>query len=303
MSDAGRVGIDLGGTAIKAGTVSAEGEILARQEIPAHVDEGPEALCERIAGLARELRIESTLGIGIPGLVDRDRGLVTHSPNLEPINGYPMRRELARLLAIDEAGIQLENDANVAALGEHWLGGARGEDHVLLLTLGTGIGGGLILSGQLFIGEGGLAAEVGHLTIDPGGLLCGCGSRGCMETLASATAAQRRAREAGLETDLRLLVGRARRENGPERELLLDVGRDLGRGLAQVLLLLDVRCFLVGGGFGAALDVIEPGVIEGILERSYGRSPADLRLLPATLGADAGWIGAARLCDSRSQSE
>jgi len=295
VSESGRVGIDLGGTAIKAGAVSAEGEVLARQEIPARVEEGPEALCKRIAGLARELKITNTLGIGIPGLVDRDRGLVTHSPNLLPINGYPMRRELARLLSIDEAGIQLENDANVAVLGEHWLGGARGEDHVLLLTLGTGIGGGLILGGKLFIGEGGLAAEVGHLTIDPGGLECGCGSRGCLETLASATAAQRRAGEAGLATDLKVLTDRARLGAGPERELLREVGRDLGRGLAQVLLLLDVRCFLVGGGFGAALDVIEPGVIEGILERSYGRSPEDLRVLPATLGADAGWIGAARL--------
>ena len=121
-----------------------------------------------------------------------------------------MRDEVARLLAIDPAGIRLENDANVAVLGEHWLGGARGEDHVLLLTLGTGIGGGLILNGELFLGEGGLAAELGHVTVQPGGLPCGCGSFGCMETLASATAAMRRAREAGLEDDLEHLAEAAR---------------------------------------------------------------------------------------------
>lgn len=298
MSGRRLVGIDLGGTAIKGGAVREDGEVLERRQMDSDVAEGPEAVCRRIAELARTLGVDRSLGIGIPGLVDRDRGLVTASPNLGPIVGFPMRDTVARLLEIDPTEVTMENDANVAVVGEHWIGAARGEQHVLLLTLGTGIGGGLVLDGRLFLGEG-LAAELGHVTIDPDGLPCGCGRRGCMETLASATAAMRRARGAGLTDDLELLCERARAGAGPERELLEAVGRDLGRGLAQALLILDVRCFLIGGGFGAALEALRPGIVEGILERCYGRTPEQLRILPATLGADAGWIGAARLGAAR----
>ncbi len=295
MSPGRLVGIDLGGTAIKAGAVGPEGEILERLELEAMVSEGAEAVCERLAECARRLGVSGSLGIGVPGLVDRERGLVTHSPNLAPMAGYPLREELARRLELDPAHVKLENDANVAALGEHWLGGARGERHVLVATLGTGVGGGLILDGQLFVGEAGLAAEVGHTTVDPRGPICGCGNRGCLEALASATAASRRAVERGLSADLKQVAAEARAAEGPARELLLEVGRDLGRGLAQALTLLDLRCFLIGGGFGAAFDVLQPGILEGLLERSYGRTADQLRVRAATLGADAGWIGAARL--------
>jgi glucokinase len=165
----------------------------------------------------------------------------------------------------------------------------------LLVTLGTGVGGGLVLGGKLFSGPGGMAGEIGHVVVDPNGTVCGCGARGCLETLASATAARRRAIERRLGDDLESLAAKARRSAGPERELFLDVGRDLGRGLAVALTLLDVRLFVVGGGFGAALDLLEPGVRAGIAERSYGRRADDLRIVAAALGPDAGWIGAARL--------
>lgn len=298
MSSKRLVGIDLGGTAIKAGAVSAAGERLQSIEVPSHVEQGAEAVCERIAHCARELGVEDSLGIGVPGLVDRERNLVTHSPNLAPMAGYPLSEELAKRLDMDPSHIKLENDANVAALGEHWLGGARDEQHVLVVTLGTGVGGGLILNGELFVGEGGLAAEIGHTTIDPGGPLCGCGHHGCMEALASATATMRRAAERGLTTDLKALSASARKAAGPQRDLIHEVGRNIGHGLAQALTLLDVRCFLIGGGFGAAHDVLEPGILDGLLERSYGREAHQLRVLAATLGAEAGWIGAARLASS-----
>lgn len=290
-----RVGIDLGGTAIKAGRITAEGTEPEARSTRADVHEGPEAVCARILELAHDLGFAGTLGIGVPGLVDRERGLVTHSPNLSPMEGFPVRDHLARELGVDPTRVRLENDANVAVLGEHWIGGARGQDHVLMATLGTGIGGGLILGGELHLGATGLAAEVGHITVEPDGPRCGCGNSGCLEALASATAAARRAREAGLNDDLALLSAEAREAPGPARDLLLEVGRDLGRGLAQALMLLDLECFLIGGGFGAALDVLEPGILDGLLERSYGRERADLRVLPAQLGADAGWIGAAHL--------
>lgn len=295
MSPARLVGIDLGGTAIKAGAATRAGEALETHTVATQVDEGAEAICRRLATCARELGVEETLGLGVPGLVDREAGLVRQSPNLAPLEGFPLRDALASELDLDPSRVHIENDANVAALGEHWCGGARGERDCLVVTLGTGVGGGLILGGQLFVGERGLAAEIGHTTVDPRGPLCGCGGHGCVEVLASATAARRRAREAGLVEDLALLCEEARASAGPARHLLRDVGRDLGRGLAQAVVLLDLRCFLIAGGFGAAFDVLEPGIREGIVERSYGRSGDDLRLMPATLGADAGWIGAARL--------
>lgn len=292
------IGIDLGGTGIKAGRVDATGEQRTRLEVAARVDEGAEAICQRIVDLARELDHGDTIGIGVPGLIDRKRGLVTHCPNLAPMEGFPLRRELAAKLGIAPEGIRLENDANVAALGEHWLGGARGVDNVLVVTLGTGIGGGLILGNRLFTGTGGLAAEIGHLCVDPKGPVCGCGNRGCLETLASATAASRRALEAHLDGDLRQLSENARSGHTASRELLREIGVDLGRGLAQAVMLLDLDSFLIGGGFGAALDLLLPGIQDGLLERSYGRTRESFQILPATLGADAGWIGAAKLGDA-----
>ncbi len=296
MSDPAQLfGIDLGGTGIKAGRIDADGLGRERREVEARINEGADAVCDRIAQLAQDLGHVGTLGIGVPGLIDRELGLVTHCPNLAPIEDYPLKVELARRLDITPEDVFLENDANVAALGEHWLGGARGEENVLTVTLGTGIGGGLILGQRLFTGSTGLAAEIGHICVDPTGPTCGCGNRGCMETLASATAASRRARDAGLEPDLRELSERARNGESAPQQLLREVGRDLGRGLAQAVMLLDLECFLIGGGFGASLDLLLQGIGDGLLERSYGRERDSFRILPATLGSDAGWIGAARL--------
>lgn len=293
------IGIDLGGTAIKAGVVSAQGEILERRSISSGLELGASEVLDRIADLARELGVARALGLGTPGLIDREQGRLVACPNIHALRGVPLARELARRLSLDERAIAIENDANAAALGEHWLGVAGDEQDLLFVTLGTGVGGGLILSGELYRGPGGMAGEIGHVVIDPTGPLCGCGARGCLETLASASAARARALERGLPSgqpgDLVELAQRARERAGPERELMIEIGRDLGRGLAAAVSLLDLRCFVIGGGFGAALDCLEPGIRAGLDERTYGERRASVRLLPARLGADAGWIGAARL--------
>lgn len=291
------VGIDLGGTAIKAGAVSPSGAILAHGSRPTGLEQGAAHVLDTIAELARELGAQGGLGLGVPGLVDHARGRIESCPNLKAMERLPLRAELARRLGFDPARIVLENDANAAAVGEHWLGTGRGERDLLLVTLGTGVGGGLILDGKLYVGPGGMAGEIGHVVVEPGGRACGCGAKGCVETLASATAAARRARELGLPRadpgNLVELARLARENDGPERELLHAVGRDLGYALATVVALLDVRTFVIGGGFGAATDVLAPGVLEGIRARSYGERIAAVRVLPALLGADAGWIGAA----------
>jgi glucokinase len=147
-----------------------------------------------------------------------------------------------------------------------------------------------------------MAGEIGHVVVDPAGPLCGCGSRGCLETLASATAARRRATQARLPAgdpgNLELLVSAAEAGGEAERALLEDVGRDLGRGLGPVVCLLDMRVFVFTGGFAAAFAVLEKGIREGIDERSFGKRGSEIRLLRATLGPAAGWIGAARLAFS-----
>jgi len=295
------VGIDLGGTAIKAGAITSEGKIVASLQIPTDLQRGAPDVLDRMAQLAHELGAQSCVGLGVPGLIDQTVGGVQQSPNLAVIQGVPLVTELARRLKLPTSGVQLENDANAAAIGEHWLGRGRSQQDFLLLTLGTGVGGGLILDGELYAGPGGMAGEVGHIVIEPSGPLCGCGSHGCLETLASASAASRRAAQAGLTDDLVRLAELAREREGPERALLVAIGRDLGHGLAVATSLLDLRSFVIGGGFGAALDTLLPGVRAGLAERCYGERLKSVRVERAELGADAGWIGAARLGMLRSR--
>lgn len=295
---AGRfVGIDIGGTSIKAGAITAAGEVLAEIQVDPQFGRGASHALDVLARTARELGAVDSLGVGVPGLLRREDGHVIHSPNIAGFRDLPLRAELARRLGLRDAAVVVENDANAAALGEQWLGSARGVDDVLMVTLGTGIGGGLVLGGRLHAGAG-MAGEVGHVVVDPEGPACGCGSRGCVEMLASATAAKRRAIAAGLPNDapgdLKLLAELARKGHAPEAQLLSAIGRDLGRGLGPVVCLLDLRFFVFGGGFSAALDTMVEGIRTGVDERSYGARAAQLRLEGARLGASAGWIGAAR---------
>jgi len=296
------VGIDLGGTAIKAGATDDQGRILEQRSIDLPRVEpggGPEPILDAIARLGRELGVRDRIGIGVPGLLEGESGFVVESPNVPGFRALAVPREIGTRLGIDPRHVHVANDANVAALGEQWLGAARNESDLMFVTLGTGIGGGLILGGRLYAGTG-MAGEVGHLITDPEGIVCGCGKRGCLETQASASAARRRATEAGLPAEdpgnLKLLAEKARSGSAEEAGLLYSVGLDLGRGLGPVISLLDLRCFVFGGGFSAALDTMETGIRAGIEERCFGSRADKVRLLAATLGPSAGWIGAAGLC-------
>lgn len=297
-ANARQVGIDLGGTSVKAGVVTTGGTVLEERNYDPGFARGPAAVLDTLAGIFRELGGGARLGIGVPGLLDRARGHLIASPNLPGFVDLPVKHELARRTGLSPENVHVENDANAAAVGELWLGAGRGERDALMVTLGTGVGGGLILNGELYAGAG-MAGEVGHLVVDPQGPPCGCGKRGCVETLASATAAKRRAIAAQLPPDapgdVVTLTERARAGSLAESALLREIGRDLGRGLGPVVCLLDLRVFVFGGGFSAALDVLDGGIREGLEERSYGgRAPA-VKLLAAKLGPAAGWIGAARV--------
>lgn len=303
------VGLDVGGTRAKGGWVGLDElerldpAVLAERTraIDTDVERGAGDLLDRLAELATELGWDGALGVGCPGVFDASTGVLLRSANLAPLDGVDLAAELGRRLGCPRDAVRVENDANAAAYGEQWLGAGRGVDDLVMLTLGTGIGSGIVLGGELFRGVTGKGAEVGHLVVkslpeggeEEPGLRCGCGAYGCLERLASATAAERRAEARGLTGDLRELARRARAAAGPERELMHAVGRDLGAGLLTVTALLDVTCFVIGGGFGRALDVLRPGIEEAYGERDYGNDP--LRLLEARLGSSAGWVGAARL--------
>lgn len=297
MAAARLVGLDLGGTALKAGAIAATGDVLAERSVTPPFERGPEAVLDVLAQTARDLGVAGELGVGVPGLLDRERGVVLSSPNLPGFVDLDVRGGLARRLGLDPSRVKVENDANAAALGEQWLGAGRDVQDLLLLTLGTGIGGGLILGGRLIVGEG-LGGEAGHVVVEPAGPRCGCGAQGCIEALASARAASARARAAGLPReapgDLERLAARAREGAVDESRLLFEIGRDLGHLLSVVVSLLDLRCFVFGGGFSAALDTLDAGIRAGVDERCYGSRAASLRLLRASLGPSAGWIGAAR---------
>lgn len=298
--DAFLVGIDVGGSAVKCGIVTADGKVVAQDSIAAGEDT---RACDLFCSVAqRVLQLAPgpirRVGVGLPGLLDRAGGRVLDSPNLPWLTGADVRGAFSDALGIDPAEVLIENDANVAALGEAWIGAADGGRDALIVTLGTGIGGGLLIGGRLHLGAG-LAGEIGHVKIEPNGRPCGCGARGCLETLASARAASRRAVEAGLPAEdpgnLSRLCEEARRTPGPERELLRAIGTDLGHGLSAAVALLDLRLFVFAGGFSAALDQLEPGIRAGLSEWVWGDRVGEIRLVPSTLGASSGWIGAARL--------
>lgn len=292
------LGLDIGGTAVKAGAIDVDGA--NRRETTRETGAGTTlaTLLDALDDIRAELGPVDRIGIGAPGLLDRVEGRVLTSPNLPWMTEGPLVAPVVERSGLSRDAVAFENDANAAALGEFWLGAGREYASLLFVTLGTGVGGGLILEGELVLGAG-LAGEVGHFKVDPTGPPCGCGSHGCVEALASATAARRRAREAGLSDNLAALNRAADAGEAPARALFQAIGRDLGYGLSAALNLLDLRTYVIGGGFSAAIAHLEPGIRAGFAEGSYGTRLDDLTVVRATLGASAGWIGAARAAFAR----
>jgi glucokinase len=273
--DDARVGVDLGGTSAKVGLVR-DGRLLRRAQVPNPHEF--EACVRAIAGAAREVcdgAAPAFVGIGLPGVTDAAQRVILDAPNLSFLEGRDLAAAVERELG---ARVRLENDANVAALGEARHGAGAQHPDFLLATLGTGVGGGIVLGGELWRGPGGMAGEFGHL-LTGHERRCGCGATGCLEASASALAS--RARGAAPEP-------RA-------AEVFQLAGAALGEALSAVALLLDLRVFLFGGGGAPVLDLLEPHALAVLDRRAFGRHAADFRLLRAGLGNDAGILGAAML--------
>ena len=290
------IGIDVGGTFVKAGLVDESGAVIGRADGPTNAAAGEREIEKGILALVRELKAAAPaapagVGIGVPGMVRIAEGIVVQSPNISCWKEY---RAKERLEAAVGEPVILDNDANMAAVAEGWIGAGRGISSFLMITLGTGIGSGIILEGRLWHGDTGRAGELGHIVVEPGGAECGCGNRGCVERYASADGMRRLAKEAGLDVDVPALVELAGRGHGPARDVFKKAGRSLGLALGAWFNMTDVRTVIVGGGALPSLPFLLPHVREVLRCSVYGVDESDLRILEAGLGADAGIIGSAR---------
>jgi glucokinase len=317
------IGVDLGGTNLRIAAVDDSGTLLEKTTTGTQVARGRDfvidEMCEAIRATVTRFS-SSTLagiGIGVPGIIDMATGMLRESPNLPGWHDYPVRDEIERRLGTK---VILENDANSAALGEKWLGAARDYDDMLMLTIGTGVGGGLVLQGRVWRGMRGMAGEPGHITVEPEGPPCPCGNRGCLEQLASATAVLRMAREAidkgaspalarAYQHDAEFgadVVYQAVEQGDPvAKEIFRRVGWALGIGLADLINLLNLPMYVIGGGVSNAWDAFLPALLEEVRKRSFvyratapGESSSEGKMTIITralLGGDAGLFGAARL--------
>jgi glucokinase len=284
--------VDLGGSAIKLGRVEGA-DLVQRLEVP--TPHHGEQCLDAIAAGVRELDAGTPItqvGIGVPGVIDSARHRVLDAPNLAFLENLPVADMLSERLG---CAVLLENDANAAAFGEAQVGAGRGLPNFMFLTLGTGVGGGVILDGKPFHGPGGMAGEIGHMTTGHD-RQCGCGTIGCLEAIASARAMETlAAQELGRPLPLKELAAVAREGDKDALSVFRTSGLALGIALSQVALLLDLRIFVFGGGGAPALDLLAPHALEEMEKRCFGRSASDFQLIQALLGNDAGIHGAARL--------
>jgi len=310
------IGIDVGGTKVLGGVVDESGKVLttARKDTPR---QGGSALTQTIADVAKELLAQhsvSSVGVSAAGFVSSDRKTMLATPNIADWNGVDLDGQLTKLIGLP---VVIENDANAAAWGEAKFGAGKNQEHMMMLTVGTGIGGGIVVNGALYRGAYGIAAEFGHMRVVPDGHICGCGARGCFEQYASGNALLRHAREAinaSPEVARNLLsrgdgtvagltgqaITEAARDGDPVALAAFNTtGQWLGAGIASLSVLLDPACVVIGGGVIDAGEILLKPTRES-LERNMpfaGKHPYP-KIIAAQLGNEAGLVGVADLARS-----
>ena len=315
------IGIDLGGTKINTALMNPSGEILAQDYRETRAEEGQEPVIARMVESAQTVVRQAeavmkqivAIGIGAPGPMDVAEGILTAPPNLPGWRDVPLKQ-----LIQDKLGIQtfLENDANAAALAEYHYGAGRGSKNMIYVTVSTGIGGGLILGGQLYYGSDGAAGEVGHMTILPHGPLCGCGNRGHLEALASGTAIAREGREllargvpsligdlAGgdpREVTARVVAVAADRDDLEAQRIIECAMEFLGVGIANLANVFNPDYIVIGGGLSNLGEKLFGPVRRVVRNTAFDVIAGRVQIVPAQLGSDVGVIGAATVAISRS---
>lgn len=311
MKDKLIVGVDLGGTKIDAALSDNCGNIKKRELRETRASEGPNAVIKRIVEAIRAASSDreiAAVGIGAAGIIDVETGLITFSPNLPGWRNIKLKDILERDLGVRTF---VDNDATVAALAEHKFGIAVGCDHFICVTVGTGIGGGIVTNGQIYRGISGSAGEIGHMTIDINGPRCGCGNAGCWEALASGTALEREARVKIAEGIKTTIPKYAKESDGRitakgvylaaqdgdklANDLIEQLGYYLGVGLANLINIFNPQLVVIGGGVSRMGEMILEPARKTVRERAFELSAKAARVEVSSLGYDAGPLGAVAL--------
>jgi glucokinase len=312
------IGVDLGGTKISAGALTADGaRTFGMRSVPTQSELGAEGVVERIIGVIEGVILDTMnetgakrkdfigIGVGAPGPLDREKGIVVVAPNLG-WRDFPLSARIDSRLGLP---VVLDNDANCATVGEWWLGAARGGTNVVGVTIGTGIGGGLIIEGKLYHGSSDVAGEIGHTTIDVNGRLCKCGNYGCLEAYASGPAIATRAREALVREDAASIMpsmvdgqleritaetvyDAAKKGDGLANELVRDTARYLGAGIATLLNVINPDVVVVAGGVTRAGETLFAPLRTEVRRRAFKAAVDAARIVPAELPGNAGVVGA-----------
>jgi glucokinase len=312
MSESIYVGVDLGGTAIKVGICNQDGQLLLTHEGPTETEKGVHVVIDNIVKYVREIVEKSPydwdqlvgVGAGVAGFTNVVDGIIILAPNIG-FRDVPIRSLLEERLG---KPVKIDNDANVAALGEAWSGAGRGVDNCVCYTLGTGVGGGIILNGKIYQGFSGMAGEIGHISVVPDleAIQCGCGKKGCVETVSSATGIIRMANDAVKRGD-RTILANVEEMNAKEVFDAAKAGDEvalrivnraafyLGKSMATVAAVLNPEVFILGGGVSYAGDILFREVREVYAKFTPEPLQRGVSILPALLGNNAGVVGAAGL--------
>ena len=310
------IGVDLGGSAVRAGIVTREGRLRNFKQIEIPKGRRKDLVLTRITGSVRELIDREdkrgnkvvAVGIGSPGIIKLDKGIVVTSPNFPGWRDVPLRSLIERAINLP---VSLDNDANAAAFGEKWRGAGRKVNSLICLTMGTGIGGGIILDGNLWHGAHGMCGEIGHMTVDPNGPRCNCGNYGCLEAYSSATGMVRGATEAikeGKRTILKRLSGGDSRKITAKMiydaatqgdrlsiNILKEAGSSLGIAIISLINILNPEMIVLTGAVTGAWDFFMPAAFEEIEKRAYSRVMMRTKIVRGKLPGSAGVVGAAGL--------
>lgn len=301
--------VDLGGTNLRMAVVSEDGHIEHRERCSTPQADSPEAIVSAIADLVELCTTAiganekiGILGAAIPAIMNLREGRIDIAPNLPMLDGVAFQAQLGKALALD---IVLENDATAAAIGEHWLGASRGYENSICVTLGTGVGGGIVINGQPLRGPDGTAGEIGHICVEPNGHPCGCGSCGCVEQYASATAVVRMAEElielygSAIDTSrpftAKDVYDAAKKGDRAAIETFRRMGSYLGLALAGLINALNPEVIVFAGGMSAAWDMFIDATREQITKRAFREPALRAKLVRAELADDAGILGVASL--------
>lgn len=312
------VGVDLGGTKISTALSDLKGEVISQTTVPTKANEGEIPVLNRIIESVEKVIKDGSatydevkaIGIGSPGPLDAEKGVIIHTPNL-PFNNFNLVEPLNKKFGVP---VYLDNDANVAAIGEYMFGAGRGTKHVVFFTVSTGVGGGAVLDGKIYRGHTSNALEIGHMTVAPDGPRCNCGNIGCVEATSSGTAIAKRGQEAiasKVETSLRKYekvtsyeVFTEAAAGDPVCKDIIDTALNyLGIAIANAVSIFDPEVIIIGGGVSKAGEIVFDTVRKVVDKRCFKSMAESVKIVPAGLGTDAGVIGAVALAILESQDK